>query len=83
MGRIRSIRFRSSWFIRSGPKIVRISALPFLVVSLTGWIPNKDLEFGPKGPWPWGALLGLLLIVVGLVGLFLPQETSWKRPSAT
>jgi hypothetical protein len=59
-----------------------MSALPFLVVSLTGWIPDKDLEFGPKGPWPWGAVIGLFLIVVALVGLILPQGTFWKQRSA-
>ena len=49
------------------------SALPLLVVGLTGWIPNKDLEVGSKGPWPWGAIIGVSFIGVGLVGLLLPR----------
>jgi len=61
--------------------MARISALPLLVVSLTGWIPDNELELGPKGPWPWGALIGLSFIVVGLLGLLLPRETISKSPS--
>ena len=59
--------------------MARISALPLLVVSLTGWIPNKELELGPKGPWPWGALIGLSFIVVGLLGLLLPRGKQFRN----
>jgi len=40
---------------------------------------------GPKGPWPWGALLGLFFIVVGLLGLLfpLPPQTFSDPPSTT
>jgi len=61
--------------------MARILIFPLLVLSLTGWIPNKELELGPKGPWPWGALIGLFIIVVGLLGLILPGAPSSKPPS--
>ena len=83
MEEVPSIRFRNSWFIRSSATMARISALPLLVVALTGWIPNKELEVGPKGPWPLGAIIGLSFIVIGLLGLLLPWETISKSPSAT
>lgn len=67
-----SIGFRDSWFIRSGANIARIAVLPLLLIGLTGWIPNKDFELDPTGPWPWGALVGLFCIVVGFFGLLRP-----------
>jgi hypothetical protein len=63
--------------------MARISALPLLVVSFTGWIPNKDLEVGPKGPWPWGAIVGLFFIGVGFLGLLRPGEKFSLPPSST
>jgi hypothetical protein len=60
--------------------MARISALPLLVVGLTGWIPNKDLELGPKGTWPWGAIVGIFFIVVAFLGLLRPQQTFSKPP---
>src|ERR1700756_4129139 len=79
MGQVPSVRFRDSWLIRSSVTMARISALPLLVVSLTGWIPSKDLELGPKGPWPWGALIGLSFILVGLLGLLLPRGKQFRN----
>jgi uncharacterized membrane protein HdeD (DUF308 family) len=61
--------------------MARIWTLPLLVVSLTGWIPNKELEWGSKEPWPWGAIVGLFLIVIGLLGLLLPAEPSTVHKS--
>jgi len=68
--------------MRSVATLARIAALPLLVVCLTGWIPNKELELGPKGPWPWGALVGLFFIVVGFLGLLCPWEPFPKPPSS-
>jgi len=48
--------------------------LPLLVVVFTGWIPNEQLELGSKNPWPWGPVMGICLIVVGLLGLLFPRE---------
>jgi hypothetical protein len=56
--------------------MARILAVPLLVVSLSGWIPSNNLDLEPKGPWPWGAILGLTLIGVGLVGIFLPRKNT-------
>lgn len=53
-------------------RIARICSIPLLVLAFTGWIPDKYFEVGPKGPWPWGALIGLTLIAVALVGLARP-----------
>jgi hypothetical protein len=80
MGRVPSIRFRDSWFKRARASIARISALPLLVMVLTGWIPNKDLELGPKDPWPWGAIVGIFFIVVAFLGLLRPQQTFSQPP---
>jgi hypothetical protein len=61
--------------------MARILALPLLVVGLTGWIPDKDFEVGPKGPWPWGAIVGLAFIGVALVGLLVTRAPSVpKKP---
>jgi hypothetical protein len=56
--------------------MARISALPLLVLSLTGWIPNKDIEAVP--PLPWGTFVGLSFVVVGLLGLLYPRRPSRK-----
>jgi len=72
---VRAIRLRDFWS-RSGATIARISALPLFLMGSTGWIPNADLDVSPKGPWPWGAIIGLLLIAVGVVGVLLPQASS-------
>lgn len=65
-------RFRDSWLIRSGATLARISALPLLVVTLSGWFPAKDLEPGPTQLWPvLGAVVGLFFIVLGFVGLLV------------
>src|SRR5215467_7540465 len=68
--------FRQYWS-RSGGTIARTSALPLFLMGATGWIPNAQLDFLPKGPWPWGAIVGLSLIVVGVVGVSLAPA----RPS--
>jgi len=59
--------------------MARIAALPLLVVGLTGWIPNKELALGSKGPWPWSALIGLSFGVVGLLGLLLPCGKQFRN----
>jgi hypothetical protein len=58
--------------IRYGVRIARICSIPVLVLAFTGWIPDQYLDVGPKGPWPWGALIGFSLIAVALVGLVRP-----------
>lgn len=50
-----------------------------VVIGSTGWIPNQDLEVPPKGPWPWGAITGLFLIGIGVVGILLPDARPQKR----
>jgi len=55
--------------------MARISALPIFVLGLTGWIPNHFLKLGSAQPLPWGALVGVCLICVGLVGVLLPERT--------
>jgi len=59
-----------------GASIARVSALPLLVLSLTGWIPDKELEVLP--PLPWGTVLGVSFILVGLLGLLFPGRLSRK-----
>src|ERR1700758_5263211 len=78
MEQVPSVRFRDAWFIRSSATMARILAMPLLVVSLTGWIPSKELELGPRGPWPWGALIGLSFILAGLLGLLLPRGKQFR-----
>jgi hypothetical protein len=68
------IQFRNSWLIQMGATMVRILALPLLVLSLTGWIPDKD--FGAVPPVPWGPFVGLSFVVVGLLGLLYPRRPS-------
>jgi len=68
------MRLRNSRFTRSWATVARISALPLVVLTLTGWIPNKDLELGPKGPWPWEVYIGLFYFIVGLVLLLRPPR---------
>jgi len=74
------IRMRDLWS-RSGAKIARISALPFFLIASTGWIPARDLDLPPRGPWPWGVILGLFLVAIGTVGIFLPENQSSQRSS--
>jgi len=57
-------------------------ALPLCLIAATGWIPNKHLDLPPKGPWPWGAIIGIFAIAIALGGLLLTRETSSKTPSA-
>jgi hypothetical protein len=64
--------------MQSGATTARILAVPLLVFSLTGWIPNKELDLEPKGPWPWGAIVGVSLIVVAIVGMLFPRERLTK-----
>ena len=66
--------------------------MPLVVLSLTGWIPNKDLELGPEGPWSWGVYIGFFYFIVGLVLLLRPSQSrdplrccelsneSWREP---
>jgi drug/metabolite transporter (DMT)-like permease len=70
---IEAIR-RDSW-LGSGARIARILILPVLLIAATGWIPDKHLDLPPKGPWPWGAILGVFVIVVAFGGLLLSRET--------
>jgi hypothetical protein len=74
------IRIRDFWS-RSGAKIARILALPLFLIASTGWIPAKDLDVPPTGPWPWDVILALLLIAVGMVGIFLPERRSSESSS--
>ncbi|HEY3617018.1 MAG TPA: hypothetical protein VGK96_09415, partial [Candidatus Sulfotelmatobacter sp.] len=46
---------------------------PLFLIGSTGWIPGGYLDLPPKGAWPWGAIIGLLLITVGVVGILLPE----------
>jgi len=62
--------------MQRGATMARISALPFLVLSLTGWVPNTDFEAVP--PLAWGTLVGLSFVVVGLLGLLYPERRSRK-----
>jgi len=48
--------------------------MPTFVLGLTGWVPNHYFNIGPEQPWPWGALIGCLLIGVGLVGVIIPER---------
>jgi hypothetical protein len=63
---------KQSCFSRTRTRLARILALPTFVMGVMGWIPNKVLDIGPKGPWPWGALLGISLILTSLLGLVRP-----------
>jgi len=67
-----TIRFRDFWS-QSGAKIARVSALPVFLIASTGWIPAKDLDLPPKGPWPWGAILGSFAIAVATVRIFISE----------
>ena len=62
-------------FTQSGARIARISAVPLFVLTLTGWIPNKDLELGPEGPWSWGVYIGLFYFIVGIALLLRPSQS--------
>jgi hypothetical protein len=80
MEEVRAIRLRGYW-PRKGATIARISALPVFLISTTGWIPSRDLDLPPKGPWPWGAIAGAFLIATGIFGIFLPDTSSTELPS--
>ena len=72
MGQILPASTSSSIGIRYGVRIARICSIPLLVLAFTGWIPDRYLELGSKGPWPWGALIGFSLLAIALLGLFRP-----------
>jgi len=72
--------FRGVW-LRSGVTFARISALPLFLLGSTGWVPNEMLDVPPKGPWPWGAIVGLSIILVALYGLASAARTSSAAPS--
>ena len=72
MGQVPSNLISRPPAIRYGARIARICSIPLLVLVFTGWIPDQYLDFGSKGPWPWGALIGFSLLAVALVGLFRP-----------
>lgn len=63
---------KQNCFARTRVRLARTLALPTVVMGVIGWIPNKVLDIGPKGPWPWGALLGISLILTSLLGLVRP-----------
>jgi len=67
--------FRYSWS-RSGARVARVSALPLFLIGSLGWIPDKVLDVPPKGPWPWGAILGSGMILFALAGLLSARGTS-------
>jgi hypothetical protein len=72
MDAVSPIEFKQSGFAWNRARLARIFALPIVVVGITGWIPNSVLDIGPKGPWPWGALLAVSLILTSLLGLVRP-----------
>jgi hypothetical protein len=72
MDPVSTIQLKQNCMARIRTSSARILALPTLVIGVTGWIPNKVLDIGPKGPWPWGALLGISLILTSLLGLVRP-----------
>ena len=63
---------KQNCYARIRVRLARILALPAIVIGVTGWIPNRVLDIGPKGPWPWGALLAVSLILTSLLGLARP-----------
>jgi hypothetical protein len=63
---------KQNFFGRIGTRLARILALPAVVIGVTGWIPNNVLDIAPTKPWPWGALLGVSLILTSLFGLVRP-----------
>jgi hypothetical protein len=67
--------------LHRGATVVRILALPLLLIGFTGWIPNEGLKFEAKGPWPWGAIISLILIIGSLVGIFCRREKTSKALS--
>ena len=73
------IELNRNCFARIRARLARILALPAVVIGVTGWIPNKVLDIGPKGPWPWGALLGVSLILTSLLGLIGPCYEALSR----
>jgi hypothetical protein len=72
---------KQNCFARTRARLARILALPAVVMGVTGWIPNKVLDIGPKGPWPWGALLGISLIHQ-LVGVSPSLPRSAVKPGS-
>jgi len=72
MDPVSRVELKPNWLARIRASSARILALPTLVIGATGWIPNRVLDIGPKGPWPWGALLAVSLILTSLLGLFRP-----------
>jgi len=79
MNPVSRVELKQNCFARVRASWARILALPTLVIGVTGWIPNKVLDIGPKGPWPWGALLGVSLILTSLLGLFRPCWEALSR----
>lgn len=78
-------QLQQNCFAQTRATLARILVLPVVLIGITGWIPNKVLDIGPKGPWPWGALLGVSLILTSLLGLFRPcceALSSQARPSS-
>ena len=80
MAPIQDFHFRKSSLF-SAATVVRRFTLPVLLLGATGWIPNETLDVTPKGPWPWGAITGLLLIALGVIGLLLPQPRAAEARS--
>ena len=61
----------------SGATVIRITAAPLLLLSVTGWIPDKYLvEIPSKTPDAWPVSIGLLYFVVGVVLLCFPSKKS-------